>query len=361
MLKYLPVAFAVIAIGAVTALDYMGFRGRAAEIASLYDAAIKIDADYEVADVSYSDHLLSKLGMAEGLPDPTLETARLEREVLRAAPLNSYLPTPSEDILAGWERISWNDDYHNGFGWPDGMNAEKTTKYAPNLEEDVAIYLNGRSSIYVRLERAEPTDALAKRLKQAYWVVDSGRSLDRLREGRPRASYFWSNVKETSKGDSVYNAKDHKHFHQVDGVHWLSAKNKSARRDEKMRYMFASLGGGVVLKIRAHAPEAAIKQLMDTIDYQSLNQMQTLPSPLIAEGLGEHVIDTPEVWLAEFGTETPEASYGTDVGKTVVKTQKAKKSELKKEAKALPKVHKGGFGNKNCSGQLGKNCKVETH
>lgn len=360
MLKYLPAAFAMIAVGAVAALDYMGFRNRSVEIASLQDAATQIDAGFEVAEVSYKDHLLSIIGLADGLPDPSLESAKIERKILRAAPLNSYFPTPSEEVLAGWERIDWQDDFHTGFGWPDGVEDGKTSKYAPKLDRDIAIYLNGRSSIYLRAEFAEPTDALAKRLKQAYWVVETGRSLDRLREGRPRASYFWTNVQETSKGESVYDAKDHKHFHQVAGVHWLTAKSKTARRDEKMRYMFASLGGGVVLKLRAHAPEAVIKQLMDQIDYQSLNQMQTLPSPLIADGLGEYLIDTPETWLAEHGTETPVASHGTDLGKTMAKPKVKPKAE-QKEAKAWPRVHKGGFGNKNCSGEKGKTCKISTH
>lgn len=355
MLKYLPAAFAVIAVGVFTALDYMGYRNRSVEIASLQEAATKIDADFEVAEVSYTDHLLSMIGMADGLPDPTLESARIERKVLRAAPLNSYFPTPSEDVLAGWERIEWQNDFHTGFGWPDGMTAEETTNYAPDLERDVAIFLNGRSSIYLRAEFSEPTNALATRLKQAYWVVESGRSLDRLREGRPRASYFWTNVKETSRGASVYDAKDHKHFHQVAGVHWLTAKSKTARRDEKMRYMFASLGGGVVLKLRAHAPEDVIKQLMDQLDYQSLNQMQTLPSPLIADGLDEHLIDTPENWLEQHGSETPVASHGTGLGQNKIKA----KSE-QKEAKSLPTVHKGGFSGKNCTGEKGKTCKVTT-
>ncbi|CUI87387.1 hypothetical protein [Cognatishimia activa] len=357
MLKYIPVAFAIIALGVVAALDFMGFRGRSAEIATLHEAATKIDAGFEVAEVSYKDHLLSKIGMAKGLPNPTLATARLERRVLRSAPLNSYLPTPSEEVLAGWERLAWSDDFQTGFGWPDGITDGKPGKYAPNLDDDIAIYLNGRSSIYMRVERAEPTMTLANRLKQAYWVVDTGRSLDRLHEGRPRASYFWTNFKETSSGNSVYNAKYHKHFHKVEGVHWLSAKNKSARRDEKMRYMFASLGGGVVLKLRAHASEAEIKQVMDAIDYQSLNQMQTLPSPLIAEGLGKYLIDTPEEWLSEHAGEVPTASYGTDVGQTEVEA----KTIAQADQKTLPKAHKGGFGSENCSAENGKTCKVLAH
>jgi len=357
MLKYVPVAFAVIALGVIAVLDYMGYRGRAYDIASLQEAAHQIDADYEVAQVSYKDHLLSRIGLAEGLPDATLETARLERKVLRAAPLNSFLPMPSEDVLPGWERISWEDGFNTGFGWPDGIEDGQHGKYAPDVENDIAIYLNGRSSVYLRVERAEPTNTLAKRLKQSYWVVETGRSLDRLQEGRPRPSYFWTNVKETSAGASVYNAKDHKHFHQVQGVHWLSAKNKTARRDEKMRYMFASLGGGVVLKLRAHASEKVIKQVMDAIDYQALNQMQTLPSPLIAEGLGEHVIDTPEAWLVSHGSAPPQASYGTEVGGKHV----SKANKDAKQANVMPKVHKGGFGGKNCSGELGKHCKVEAH
>ena len=124
--------------------------------------------------------------------------------------------------------------------------------------------------------------------------------------------------------------------------------------------MFASLGGGVVLKLRAHASAVEIKHVMDTIDYQSLNQMQTLPSPLITEGLGKHLIDTPEAWLAEHGSEAPTASYGTEVGKASAKP--AVKKLAKKEETSLPQAHKGGFGNRNCSSENGKTCKVSnTH
>lgn len=356
MLKFIPVLFPMIAVGAVTALDYMGFRNRSVEFAHLQDAATQIDADFEYSKVSYTDHLLSIVGLAKGLPEASVDSVRIERQVLRAAPLNSYFPTPSEDVLEGWERIAWRDDFHTGFGWPDGMSDGEASKYAPQLDRDIAIYLNGRSSIYLRAEFSEPTPALANRLKQAYWVVETGRSLDRLHEGRPRASYFWTNVQETSKGDSVYAAKDHKHFHKIEGVHWLTAKSKTARRDEKMRYMFASLGGGVVLKLRAHAPEEVIKQLLDQIDYQSLNQLQTLPSPLIAKGLNEYLLNTPEAWLAEHGGETPAADLGkaTEPPKTGAKASH-------KEAKVLPKVHAGGFGGKNCSAEKGKTCKVVAH
>ena len=309
MLKYVPVAVATIALGVFVTFDYLGYRERSVELASLDMAARKIDAEFEVAEVSYTDHLLSKVGITEGLPVPSLETAKLRRQVLRAAPLNSYFPQasnfpePSKEGEPGWERIAWRDDFHTGFGWPDGMTGDHTSKYAPDTGRDIAIYLHGRSSIYLRAEFAEPTETLAERLQQSYWVVETGRSLDRLREGRPRASYFWTNIEETSKGESIYNAKDQEHFHAVNGVYWLMAKDKTARRDEKMRYMFASLGSGVVLKLRAHAPEDVIKQVMDHIDYQSLNQMQTLPSPLIADGLGEFVIDTPVNWLAAHGLE----------------------------------------------------------
>ena len=353
MLKYLPVAFAVIAIGALAAFDFMGFKGRSAEIASLHDAATKIDADFEAVDISYADHLLSKFGLADGLPDPSMETARLERQVLRAKPLNSYLPTPSEETLMGWERLAWKDEFHNGFGWPDGLKDGKASKYAPDLENDIAIYLKGRSSIFLQVEYSEPTDVLAKRLKQSYWVVETGRSLDRLLEGRPRASYFWTNIQESSRGKSVYNAKDQKHFHQVAGVHWLTAKNKKAGRDEKMRYMFATLNGGVVLKLRAHAPESAIKEIIDAIDYQSLNQLQTLPSPLIAEGLGEHVIDTPDAWLEAHGKGVPAVSHGAEIGKG--------SKDHSKEAKLMPKAHKGGFGADDCAHETGKTCKVSVN
>lgn len=360
MLKFIPVLFPMIAVGAVTALDYMGFRNRSVEFAHLQDAATQIDADFEYSEVSYADHLLSMVGLAKGLPEASIESARIERQVLRAAPLNSYFPTPSEDVLAGWERIAWQDDFHTGFGWPDGMAEGKLSNYAPKLDQDIAIYLNGRSSIYLRAEFSEPTHTLATRLKQAYWVVETGRSLDRLHEGRPRASYFWTNVQETSNGDSVYAAMDHKHFYKVQGVHWLTAKSKTARRDETMRYMFASLGGGVVLKLRAHAPEEVIKQVLDQIDYQSLNQLQTLPSPLIAGGLKEHLLNTPEAWLAVHGDATSTPAHGTGLIKPT-ESQKAGTVSNHKEEMTWSKIQIGGFDGQNCSSEKGKTCKVVAH
>lgn len=362
MYKLIPAAFAVIALGAFLTLDFLGYRGRVVELAALQEATVVSDGHYEEGQgPSYVDHLLSKIGMAEGLPDPTIETAKIKRTILRDAPLNSYFATPSEDVLAGWERIDWNDSYHTGFGWPDGMNDPHYPEGNPDLAHEVAIYLKGKHSIYLRAEYSEPTQVLATRLKQAYWVVDTGRDLGRLLESRPRASYFWTNVKESSRGASISNGIDVEHFHKFEGVHFLTAKSSAARRDEKMRYIFASLAGGVVIKLRAHAPEAVIKEVLETIDIQSLNQMQTLPSPLIAEGLNDLVIDTPEAWLEAHGFgegyEPPKAAHGTDVGHAKPKAHKA--ASHGNDKKAMPKVHKGGFANKNCASDgQGKNCKV---
>ena len=168
MLKYIPVAFAVFALGVVAALDFMGFKSRSVEIAHLQEGATMIDADFEVPEVSYTDHLLSLIGLADGLPDPSLESARIERKVLRAAALNSYFPTPSEEILPGWERISWSDDFHTGFGWPDGMADGKPSKYAPKLDEDIAIYLNGRKETATAIApyMSEGTLDLLKKVKK---------------------------------------------------------------------------------------------------------------------------------------------------------------------------------------------------
>lgn len=301
MLKIIPAILAVFALAAFLVLDFMGFKSRSHEIATLQEAGVQYDAVASDETPSYLSHLLAKVGMGEALPARSLETALATRMLLHSVPINSYLPQPDEDILPGWERISWSDDYHTGFGWPDGVNDPYSAEEAA-LEDEVAIYLKGNHSIYLRVQYAEPTKVLAERLKQSYWVVETGRDLGKLLEAKPRASYVWTNVQQSSKGASVENAKDIKHFAQFDGVYVLTGKNKTARRDEKMRYMFASLGGGITVKLRAHAPEAAIKEVLAEIDYQSLNQMQTLPSPLIAEGLSDFILETPEGWLEAKGS-----------------------------------------------------------
>ncbi len=296
MLKIIPAILAVFALAAFLILDFMGFKDRAKELARFDVAGVGYDALPEEAP-SYVSHLLSKVGMGETLPERSEETALATRMLLHSEPMNHYLPQPDEDVLPEWERIAWSDDYHTGFGWPDGVNDPHYTAKDPALDEEAAIYLKGKHSVYVRVQYAEPTKVLAERLKQAYWVVETGRDLGKLLEAKPRASYFWTNVQQSTKGASVKNAKDVKHFADFDGVYFLTAKNKTARRDEKMRYMFASLGSGITIKVRAHAPESAIKEILAEIDFQSLNQMQTLPSPLIADGLADFILETPEGWL----------------------------------------------------------------
>lgn len=310
MLKIIPAIIAAIVLGALGAMDYMGFKHRSHELAALADANVLTDVSFDAEHhPSYFNHLLSRFGISDGLPEPSVALAKAERAALRTEALNSYLPTPDEDILPGWERIGWNASYQTGFGWPDGVEDPYYNNPSADLDHEVAIYLKGKSSVYVRVEYSEPTEALAKRLKQSYWVVETGRDLSRLIESKPRASYFWTNIEQSSKGASVANAKDIEYFEKINGVHFVTAKSKAARRDEKMRYVFASLGGGVVIKVRAHASEPAIKSVLEQIDFQNLNQLQTLPSPLIAEGLNDIVIDTPEHWLADHGfTDQAEAT-----------------------------------------------------
>ncbi|MDC0738119.1 hypothetical protein N6L24_07500 [Cognatishimia sp. SS12] len=338
MYKVIPAAFAVIALGAVAAVDYLNFSKRSVALASLQDAPGVAQPLLSDGQPSYFDHLLSRVGLGTGLPAPSEAITLAQRDALRAAPLTSYMPTPSEDILAGWERINWDDSYHTGFGWPDGM--QDGPGAASDLQQTTAIYLKGRSSIFLQIERAEPTEILATRLKQSYWVVATGRDLDRLREGRPRASYFMTNVAETANGSSVVNAIEPTHFAQFEGVHFISAKSAVARRDETMRYVFAALGGGVVIKLRAHAPEADIKAVLAALDFDSLNLMQTLPSPLIASGLPKVPADTPEAWLVTQGYQ-------------------AAPSAAEPQTAARPVAQKGGFSSSNCIGTgVGKRCKI---
>ncbi len=57
------------------------------------------------------------------------------------------------------------------------------------------------------------------------------------------------------------------------------------------------------------------------------------------------------------GYEPPKAAHGTDVGHATPKAHKA--ASHGNDKKAMPKVHKGGFANKNCASDgQGKNCKV---
>ncbi|MGH1466874.1 MAG: hypothetical protein ACRBBQ_16095 [Cognatishimia sp.] len=350
MYKFIPVVFGVIALGVFFALDYRSFsQASAIDVASLDGGHVMdmhVDGAAE-AQGSYVGHLLAKVGLG-GHQALTLDRAKDARLALRAVAANTYLPTPDEEeeILMGWERLDWDDFYAAAFGWPDGVRDTPNAAVRKTLDDNIAIYLKGRHSVMVQVDFAEPTEVLATRLKQAYWVVDTGRDLERLKEGRPRASYFWTNVKETAKGYSIEYAKDVAHFDVFDGVHFLRAENSRDRRDVEVKYFFASLSGGLVVKVRALGSDAKVAEILAQIDFQSLNQMQTLPSPLIAEGLAEVVIDTPVDWMAEHGF-----AQHADAG------QDAKAGHG--DEKALPKVHRGGIASKNCSSNgHAKHCMV---
>ncbi|GAA6208592.1 hypothetical protein NBRC116601_18850 [Cognatishimia sp. WU-CL00825] len=343
MYKFIPVVFGVIALGVFFALDYRSYsQASSVEVASL-DGAHALEmhaADKPEPQGSYFGHLLAKVGLGSDQAW-TLDRAKDVRLALRAVPANSYLPTPDEEeeVLMGWERLDWDDYYAAAFGWPDGVTQTPEAGMRKALDQSIAIYVKGRHSVMVQVDFAEPTEALAKRLKQAYWVVQTGRDLERLKEGRPRASYFWTNVKETARGYSILHAQDVAHFDVYDGVHFLQADNSHDRRDVEVKYFFASLGGGLVIKVRALGSDAKVAEILAQIDYQSLNQLQTLPSPLIAEGLAEVLIDTPEDWLSAHGFGA--AVHQADAGHGI--------TSAGAEEKSLPKVHRGGIASKNCS------------
>ncbi len=312
MYKWIIACVTAVALSGYLVFDYMSFKNHdVIEVASIQEPR---ELAVPVADKgTYLNHLLSKVGLGEKIA-PTEESTLQARVALRAADLNSFLPTPDaeEGVLAEWERLKWDDSYQAAFGWPDGMDENSSPQERLQHASESALFLKGGNSVYVRIEYAEPTEMLAKRLKQSYWVIETGRDLERLKQGRPRASYFWTNIKETSAGYGVKYAKDVDFFETYDGVHFLKAKNKKDRRDVETRYYFASLGSGVVIKVRALASKKMVKEILAEINYESLNLMQTLPNPLIAGGLDQFILETPQNWLVAHGYEPTEQAVDAE-------------------------------------------------
>jgi hypothetical protein len=300
MYKLIPVFFAVVAAGAYLTINLAGDTGQTeVEVASLDGAGMHQDHSHDGAGIFGG--LKSMVGLGGGHSNISPEEAAKEHRLhLRQTAINSFLPVPDEDedILVGWERLPWEDHFSAAFGAPD--NHGGTGPEAIDvLQEETAIYLKGRSLIYVRVSYSEPTELLAKRLRQSYWVVETDRDLERLQNSRPRPSYIWTNVTETLSGFSIRNMKDHEHFALHEGVYFITAQAKKKNYFDKLRYFYGALGGGVTIKVRAESGNAAVNEILSAIDYQSLNQMQALPSPLVAEGLSDVVLRTPDEWLKD--------------------------------------------------------------
>lgn len=271
----------------------------------------------DVASLDHSAHAPEALGFGaylKNLPEryfgdgapKSVEDAIHLRDTLRGVDLKSYLPEPNEEVLVGWQRLDWNENFLHAFGAPDGAEKYGMEK----VGRDLAIYIKGKSTLYARVEYNEPTELLAKRLRQGYWVVETDRDLTTLQEAMPRLNYLWTNIYESSKGDSVKYGKAKEHFATIQGVHFLKVEPKNKHRDDKMKYVMGSLGGGVVIKVRAFSSYGKIKELLEGIDFQSLNQLQTLPSPLVAEGLGPFNITTPDAWLEKYAPKPEMAARG---------------------------------------------------
>lgn len=255
------------------------------EVASL-DPSSGLEA---AEDQSALSKVVGVLPFIDNEPPITRGRALADRDALRRRDLNSFMPEAPE----GWERLEWHDFFAGKFGDPDDLE---------DVSSEATVYLNGAKSIYLRIENATPTGPMVADLLQMQRYVEKGGDLSDLEAYRATVDHTVEAVRATADGWSVGPKMKFGYFNIVQGVSFIIGKDTSKPTDfPDMRFYHGALGGGVVIKLRSEAPTADVMAVLEGIDFDSLNQLQEVPNPLVGEGLPEFVIETPEQWLHNRG------------------------------------------------------------
>ncbi|WP_370230119.1 hypothetical protein [Cognatishimia sp.] len=276
--------FAALGGAAIVVLNLMA-PSEPVEVASLDPSAGLIETE----ERSAVSKIIGVLPFIDNEPPITRGRALADRDALRRQELTSFMPEAPE----GWERIEWDAFFAGIFGDPDNLE---------NVEKETVVYLNGGKSIYLRIENASPTGPMVADLLQMQRYVEKGGDLSDLEAYRATVGHTIETVRSTSDGWSVGSKMKFGYFNIVQGVSFIIGKDASKPTDfPDMRFYHGALGGGVVIKLRSEAPTADIMAILEGIDFDSLNQMQEVPNPLVGEGLPEFVLETPEQWLHNRG------------------------------------------------------------
>lgn len=276
--------FAALGGAAIVVLNLMA-PSEPVEVASLDPSAGLIETE----ERSAVSKIIGVLPFIDNEPPITRGRALADRDALRRQELTSFMPEAPE----GWERIEWDAFFAGIFGDPDNLE---------NVEKETVVYLNGGKSIYLRIENASPTGPMVADLLQMQRYVEKGGDLSDLEAYRATVDHTIEAVRSTSDGWSVGPKMKFGYFNIVQGVSFIIGKDASKPTDfPDMRFYHGALGGGVVIKLRSEAPTADIMAILEGIDFDSLNQMQEVPNPLVGEGLPEFVLETPEQWLHNRG------------------------------------------------------------
>ena len=276
--------FAALGGAAIVVLNLMA-PSEPVEVASLDPSAGLMETE----ERSAVSKIIGVLPFIDNEPPITRGRALADRDALRRQELTSFMPEAPE----GWERIEWDAFFAGIFGDPDNLE---------NVEKETVVYLNGGKSIYLRIENASPTGPMVADLLQMQRYVEKGGDLSDLEAYRATVDHTIEAVRSTSDGWSVGPKMKFGYFNIVQGVSFIIGKDASKPTDfPDMRFYHGALGGGVVIKLRSEAPTADIMAILEGIDFDSLNQMQEVPNPLVGEGLPEFVLETPEQWLHNRG------------------------------------------------------------
>jgi hypothetical protein len=227
--------------------------------------------------------------VGEGEPPMTRPRALAHRQELRSRELRSFLPEAPE----GWSRIEWHAFFEGKFGPVDG---------AADVLQESYVYLKDDYAVYMRIQHSHPTGPMIADLLQIQRYVEKGGDLGDLEGYRATVEHSLASLRSMSDGWSVGPNFKFWHSDIVQGASFIAGKFDQKPNDFKsMRLYHAELGSGAVIKVRADAPKATVMELIQQIDFDSLNHMQEVPHPLIGTGLPEFVIETPEEWLANNG------------------------------------------------------------
>lgn len=309
--------------GAFVVFGFMSSK-EPVEVASL-DPSAGLETAQERSALS---QVVGILPFVDNEPPITRGRALADRDALRRRDLTSFMPEAPE----GWERLEWHAFFAGKFGDPDSLE---------DVESEATVYLNSGKAIYLRIENATPTGPMVADLLQMQRYVEKGGDLSDLEAYRPTVEHTVEAVRATADGWSLGPKKKFGHFNIVKGVSFIIGKDTSKPTDfPNMRYYHGALGGGVVIKLRSEAPTADVMAVLEGIDFDSLNQLQEVPNPLVGEGLPEFVIETPEQWLHNRGFKLRKVERVIPVKEEPVEEEKLAEAELDEGEKGKDKTDK---------------------
>lgn len=355
-LQYLA-PFVLVAASATVGLDYMVQSKNLSEDGDMLSAPAYIG--------TVSDRFGSaRQEVTDARETRSTETARLEK--LRA-PLNTYLPAAP----AGWARFSWSDELatplehlkqkddiagalleemqHTNVQVAMLGHSGKDLR-ARQQQEEYQFYSKAEALISIRVRYAEPREVVSQTEFEAALedAADPAKALSNpIAAQRNMAKVQEGAMQMAMRNMAGVSMVEWTPFARIQGVTFAQGVNIAEDPSPVVR-LKADLGAGITLKVRALADKQTIVELLQAIDYDTLNALQPVQMAGIGKG-GVTLIAADETAKQAVQPAPAQAP------KPVV-------AEEPTEVAEKPKVRRAaGFGGSSCTmvGQM-KRCRIGT-